>query len=76
MFDIVVRGGFVHDGTGAPAVRADVGVAGGRIAALGQLDNAVAGSVVDASGRYVLPGFVDAHSHADAAILDACCGKA
>jgi N-acyl-D-amino-acid deacylase len=70
VFDLVVRGGWVHDGTGAPPVRADVGVIAGRIATLGKLDGVAAGTVVDAGGRYVLPGFVDAHSHADAAILD------
>ena len=70
MFDIVVLGGWVYDGTGAPALRADIGVTAGRIAALGSLDNAAAGAVIDATGRYVLPGFVDAHSHADAAVLD------
>ncbi len=76
MFDLVVRGGWVHDGTGAPPMRADVGVTGDRIAALGRLEDAAAGTVVDAHGRYVLPGFVDAHSHADAAILDAAIARA
>jgi N-acyl-D-amino-acid deacylase len=68
MFDLVVRGGVVVDGTGAAPVRADVGVAGGRIAAVASdLDGP---QVVDATGRYVMPGFIDAHSHADAAVLD------
>jgi N-acyl-D-amino-acid deacylase len=69
LFDVVVRGGKVLDGTGAPAWRADVGVTDGRIAALGLLDPARAGTVIDARGRYVTPGFVDTHSHADAAVL-------
>ncbi len=60
----------MYDGTGAPALRADVGVTAGRIAALGRLDHAEAGTEIDATGRYVLPGFVDAHNHADAAVLD------
>ncbi len=60
----------MYDGTGAPALRADIGITAGRIAALGALHNAAAGAVIDATGRYVLPGFVDAHSHADAAVLD------
>ncbi|HEU4426885.1 MAG TPA: amidohydrolase family protein [Pilimelia sp.] len=70
MFDLVVGGGWLLDGTGAPAYRADVAVAGGRIAAVGRLDQAVAAARIDATGRYVAPGFVDAHVHGDAAVLD------
>jgi N-acyl-D-amino-acid deacylase len=70
LFDLMLRGGWVLDGTGAPRVRADVAVAGARIAALGRLDAAVAATVVDATERYVTPGFVDAHVHADSAVLD------
>jgi N-acyl-D-amino-acid deacylase len=70
LFDLLIAGGRVHDGTGAPGLRADVGIAGGRVAALGRLDAAAAADVIDASGRLVLPGFVDAHSHADALVLD------
>ena len=66
----MVRGGWVCDGTGAPPARLDVGVTGSRIAALGRLDAAAAGTTVDAAGRYVLPGFIDAHAHAEAAVLD------
>jgi N-acyl-D-amino-acid deacylase len=70
MFDVVIRGGMVHDGTGAPAFRADVGVAGGRITAVGPLPGAEAATVVNATGRFVLPGFIDAHVHGDAAVFD------
>jgi N-acyl-D-amino-acid deacylase len=70
MFDVVVRGGEVLDGTGAAPVRADVGVRDRRIAAIGALDGAVAGRELDATGRYVMPGFIDAHVHADSAVLD------
>ena len=74
MFDVVVRGGEVIDGTGAPARPADIGVTGGRIAAVGpglaDGDGGPAGTVVEATGRLVLPGFVDAHSHGDAVVLD------
>jgi N-acyl-D-amino-acid deacylase len=69
MLDVVVRGGVVLDGTGAPAFRADVGVSGDRIAAVGQLSGAAAATEIDATGRYVLPGFIDAHVHADAAVF-------
>ncbi len=70
--DILVRGGTVVDGTGAPGRRADVGVVGERIAAIGDLSSAEAGSValvLDARGRVVCPGFVDPHGHSDASLL-------
>lgn len=64
-FDLLIRGGRVLDGTGTPWSRADVGVREGRIAAVGLLPDATADRVVDATGRYVTPGFIDIHSHAD-----------
>lgn len=64
-FDLLVRGGRVLDGTGNPWFRADIGVRDGRIVAVGLLDGATADRVVDAGGRYVSPGFIDIHSHAD-----------
>ena len=64
-FDMLIHGGRVLDGTGNPWFRADIGVSDGRIVAVGILDNARAERVVDASGRYVSPGFIDIHSHAD-----------
>jgi N-acyl-D-aspartate/D-glutamate deacylase len=67
-FDLLVRGGLLVDGSGAPARGGDVAVRGGRIAALG----AVAGSaerVIDAEGLAVAPGFVDVHTHYDAQVL-------
>ncbi len=70
MFDLLITGGWVLDGTGAPATRTDVGVRDGRVAALGRLGAATAGRTVDAAGRYVLPGFIDTHAHGDRAVLD------
>lgn len=64
-FDLLVRGGRVLDGTGNPWIRADIGVREGRIAALGDLAGATADRVIEATGRYVSPGFIDIHSHAD-----------
>jgi N-acyl-D-amino-acid deacylase len=65
MFDRVIAGGRVIDGTGSPAVRADVGIANSRIAAVGDLASAEAGERIDATGRVVAPGFIDIHSHSD-----------
>ncbi|MGW0664533.1 N-acyl-D-amino-acid deacylase family protein [Streptodolium elevatio] len=70
VYDVLLRGGWVLDGTGAPAFRADVAVDHGRIAAVGALPGARAATEIDATGRYVSPGFVDAHVHGDAAVLD------
>lgn len=69
MFDILIRGGSVADGTGRPAFAADVAVSGGRIAAVGDLRGASAAQVWGASGKTVTPGFIDIHRHADAALL-------
>ena len=64
-FDVLIRGGRVFDGTGNPAVPADVGIRDGRIVAVGRLRGATATRVVDATGKHVAPGFIDIHSHAD-----------
>ena len=63
-FDLVIRGGMVVDGSGTAPRRADVGITGDRIRAVGDLSSASAAAVIDASGRYVTPGFIDVHSHA------------
>jgi len=64
-FELIVRGGTVVDGTGAPARRADVGIRQGRIVAVGDLAAATAPTVIDAGGLTVTPGFIDVHTHAD-----------
>jgi N-acyl-D-amino-acid deacylase len=66
-FDVVVRGGLVFDGEGRPPERADVGLVGDRIAAIGALEASAAITVVDATGAAVAPGFIDSHTHSDMA---------
>jgi N-acyl-D-aspartate/D-glutamate deacylase len=66
MHDLVIRNGTVVDGTGAPAVRADVAVEGGRIVAVADPGTlGAARRTVDADGHLVLPGWVDIHTHYD-----------
>jgi N-acyl-D-amino-acid deacylase len=61
----LIKGARVLDGTGNPWFPADVGVRDGRIVAVGPLPGASATRVIDATGRYLAPGFIDIHSHAD-----------
>ncbi len=63
-FDILIRHGRVIVGAGNPWIYADVGINGDRIAAIGDLSRASATKVLDATGLYVAPGFIDVHSHA------------
>jgi N-acyl-D-aspartate/D-glutamate deacylase len=69
VFDLVVKGGNLVDGTGTPPRRADVGIRDGRVAAIGELDAHDGGSVIDADGLVVAPGVVDIHTHYDAQVL-------
>ena len=65
--DLLIRNGSLIDGTGAPARRADVAVAGGRIVEIGSISGA-SRKTIDASGLVVAPGFIDPHTHYDAQI--------
>ena len=65
MHELLIRGATVYDGSGRPGARADVAVAGGRIAALGRVKES-ARRVVDADGLALMPGIVDVHTHYDA----------
>jgi N-acyl-D-amino-acid deacylase len=67
-YDLLIRNGRVIDGSGGAAVRADVAVKDGRIAAVGQLAGASATRTIDAGGRVVAPGFIDVHTHVEGGI--------
>ena len=69
MFDILITGGKVVDGSGLPWFQADVGIRGDRIAAIGQLAHADTKLRIDAAGKVVAPGFIDAHVHGDLTLL-------
>ena len=69
-YDILIREGRVLDGTGNPWQRLDIGIVSDRIRAVGRLDGATASRVIDASGLYVTPGFIDVHSHAGPGLLE------
>jgi N-acyl-D-amino-acid deacylase len=71
--DLIIRDATLIDGTGAPRRRGDIGVKGDRIAAVGDLSAMSADREVMAGGRVVAPGFIDAHTHDDQAVL---CGPA
>ena len=69
MFDVIIRGARVADGSGAPLRQADVGVTDGVITAIGPIHGEPAVTTIDASGLVVAPGFVDVHTHSDLTLL-------
>lgn len=69
MFDVLLRGGTVVDGSGRPGFRSDVAIKDGKIQAVQDLSEAVAEKVIDVKGLVVSPGFIDMHSHSDLSIL-------
>ncbi|HJP92119.1 MAG TPA: M15 family metallopeptidase [Pyrinomonadaceae bacterium] len=68
-FDIIIRSGMVYDGTGRAPIKADVGIKGDRIAAIGNLSRASAPTIVDASGLAVAPGFINMLAHSETSLI-------
>ncbi len=75
-YDLLVRGGHLLDGMGNPWRYADVAVSGDRIAAVGDLKSAQATRVIDVTGLYVAPGFIDVHTHAGGGLATAALSSA
>lgn len=70
-YDVLIRNGRVLDGNGNPWFRADIALRGDRIEVVGDLSGASADRVIDATGLYVAPGFIDTHSHAGGGLASA-----
>ncbi|WDI43748.1 N-acyl-D-amino-acid deacylase family protein [Bremerella sp. P1] len=68
-FDLLLTGGMIVDGANSPSFEGDVGILGDRIAAVGDLRNAVAKLVINVAGKVVCPGFIDVHTHDDIVVL-------
>jgi len=68
-FDLVIKDGTILDGTGAPCWKADLGIRGDTIAAIGEIDPGQGKELILASGMYVCPGFIDIHTHSDGMLL-------
>lgn len=69
MYDLIIRGGTIVDGSGEAAYVADVAVSDGKISAIGDLKEAEATRTIEADGLIVCPGFIDDHSHGDLNVL-------
>lgn len=76
MFDLLIQGGSVIDGSGKAAFTADLGIEKGKITTIGNLSGQSAARTLSAAGRTVTPGFIDIHRHADAAVFRPAFGEA
>lgn len=70
MYDMIIQGGTIVDGSGAPAYRADLGIKDGLIGFIGNLQGEMARETIRAEGLVVAPGFIDIHSHDDLYVLE------
>jgi N-acyl-D-amino-acid deacylase len=68
-YEVIIHGGTIVDGTGAPRYKGDVGIRDGKVATIGRLDPADADRALDATGLIVAPGFIDLHTHYDAQVF-------
>jgi len=68
-FDIIIRNGSVLDGLGNPVIKTDLGIAGGKITAIGDLSAATADRIINAKDYVVAPGFIDIHTHTDVELI-------
>ena len=69
--DLVIRNATIVDGSGGPAMRGGLAVAGGRILAVGDLPEVAGAQEIDAGGHVLCPGFIDVHTHDDRELLSA-----
>ena len=69
-FDTLIANATIVDGTNSPRYRADVGLYGGKILEIGELEGADGGREIDATGLVLAPGFIDMHTHSDLSLLD------
>lgn len=69
-FALLIKNGFILDGTGNPWFKGDIGINGKKIAAIGNLSEKRAGKTIDATGLFVSPGFIDVHTHCDRGIIE------
>ena len=68
MFDLLIKGGRIIDGSGGPSWTGDIGIRGGEIVAIGALEDE-ASEVIEANGLVIAPGFIDPHTHSDLSFL-------
>ncbi len=69
MFDIVIKGGVIVDGSGSKGYKSDIGIIGEYIETIGDLSSVDACRVIDATGNIISPGFIDTHTHSEGALL-------
>ncbi len=70
-YSLVIRNGTIFDGSGSSPIRADLGIRGDIVATIGNIEPGTADREIDADGKWVIPGMIDAHTHYDAEVLNA-----